>query len=120
MKTIQRLLSAFCATGSVVMIGSVRSFASAAIAPDSGVRLYTGENYSGTELVFSPRATYNGALASEYRNQISSLQVPPGFKVTLIDTAGRRTYLRSFGPGDYTSVGDSINNKADFVVVSAA
>lgn len=90
----------------------------AAIAPDSGVRLYTEANYSGTELVFAPGEPYSVALDTAYKDQISSLRIPTGTKVILTDQEGNCSYSRSFGPGDHANVGESIDNKADIVVVT--
>lgn len=119
MKMKQRFLSVVCAVGSVAMMGNLRTTANAALAPDSGVRLYTEENYAGTELLFSPEEATNATLNPEYKNKISSLQIPHGFKVTLINQAGRRSRSRTFNAGDHPTVGKQMNNQADTVLVIA-
>ena len=120
MKIQQRLLTACFATTSIAIIGSVRSLtAGAAVAPESGVRLYTEANYSGTSLLFSPGQTYRATLDPEYKNRISSLQVPDGSVVTLIDQDGRRVRSFTFSAGDYTAMSESMNNRADRVIVTA-
>ena len=118
MKIKQQFISTLCVIGSVVMVGGIHTATIAAVAPESGVQLYTGENYSGTKLLFSPGETYSVSLQLEYKNQISSLKVPEGFVVTLVDRDGRRS--QSFSAGDHQTIQAQMNNAADAVIVIAA
>ena len=120
MKIQQRLLTACFATASIALIGGVQSLnVGAAVAPASGVRLHTAANYSGTSLLFSPGQTYRATLDPEYKNKISSLQVPEGFVVTLIDQDGWRSRSLTFSAGNYAAIDESMNNRADRVIVTA-
>ncbi|MGB3296556.1 MAG: hypothetical protein WBB01_26520 [Phormidesmis sp.] len=118
MKIQQRLLTACFATVSIATIGGVRSIADAALAPESGVQLYSEAHYSGTRLLFSPGKTYSVTLDPEYRNKISSLQVPDGFKVTLVDRDGRQSRSHTFGAGNHPVIEAGMNNRADRIIVS--
>jgi hypothetical protein len=114
MQPKQQILAALCVMGTVTTM--LPFPAKASLAPDTGVFLYTGENYSGTPLIFSPGATYNVTLEPEYRNQISSLKVPKGFKVILIDSESSMS--RTFKAGNHQFVGKKMNNQADIVIVA--
>ena len=80
---LQRLLLALQL--STVAVLGIPSATHAAVAPDTGVRLYTGINYTGKAFQFSPNKTNNVTLDLSRKDQTSSIKVPAGFKVTLID-----------------------------------
>lgn len=110
--SLSRLLIATCITATAA------STAVAAVAPKTGVRLYTEANYSGRTLQFSPNKTYSTTLQAKDQNKISSLEVPTGLEVTLIDSDRPQQKSVTFGPGQHSSIGDDMNNKADMVIVS--
>ena len=109
---LSRLLIAACLTATAA------STVVAAVAPKTGVRLYTEANYSGRTLQFSPDKTYNKTLQAKDQNQISSLEVPSGFEVTLVDSDRPQQKSVTFGPGEHASIDEDIDNKADTVIVS--
>ena len=137
MKMKQRLVSTFFAMSSLVMVGGVRPVAEAAIAPESGIWLYTEAHYSGASFVVSPKqptkpykkepSVYSQErlskqpnsllLKSHQKNNISSLRVPPGVKVTLIDRAADTEH--TYTAGNYRTLDSDIDDRADAVVVTA-
>ena len=106
-----------CATATVLITAALQAIALAALAPSNTVSIYTEPNYSGTELLFTPEQAQQMTLKAAYRNQISSLKVPRGYRVSLVDTDNGRQY-KHFEAGDYAFVGAQMNNKADAVIVS--
>lgn len=115
---LQRLLLALQL--STVAVLGIPSATHAAVAPDTGVRLYTGINYTGKTFQFSPNKTNNVTLDLSRKDQISSIKVPVGFKVTLIDKDSKKSQPQTFEAGKHHSVGGAMDNKADVVVISRA
>ena len=113
---LQRLLLALQL--STVAILGIPSATYAAVAPETGVRLYTGANYTGKTFQFSPDKTNNVTLDLSRKDQISSIRVPAGFKVTLIDKDNKKSQPKTFEAGKHHSVGEAMDNKADVVVIS--
>ena len=105
---------------STVAILGIPSATHAAVAPDTGVRLYTGANYTGKALQFSPDTTNNVTLDLSRKDQVSSIEVPVGFEVTLIDRDSAKPQSQTFEAGKHHSVGEAMDNKADVVVISKA
>lgn len=109
--------SVACAAGATVILGAMRSSVMAAIAPENTVTIYTGPQFSGTELIFSDQAQ-SATLAAIYKDDISSLKVPEGYVVLLMDVDnGNRSV--SFGAGEYSSISKAIDNKTDKIVISS-
>ncbi len=103
-----------------VLAASVGSYSSAiaALAPETGVRLYTETNYTGRTLQFPPNTTHSVTLQPKDQDQISSIEVPVGFKATLVDNDGNRPQSQTFRAGKHRSICEKMNNKADAVIVS--
>lgn len=118
MNATLQLLSSFLFMIPTVTAAVFPNAVEAAVAPESGVRLYTEANYSGTRLQFSPGETYDVSLDADYRNQISALYVPEGVEVTLIDNDGGGSQEYTFEAGNHNLAGRRIDNQADAIVVT--
>jgi len=70
-----------------------------------GATLYHDDNFAGVTIPFTAGdydfAEFTGNGAGN--DQVSSLQVNPGYTATLYQHAGFRGWVATFGPGDYTA-----------------
>ena len=115
MTTKQLMAVGLCAIWAIA--SEVNSAAIASVVPDETVSVYTSSHFAGTRLVFSPNTEQSAVLQPGYRNTISSLSVPVGYKVTLINIE-QDSYQMTFMPGHYVQLNPHIDNRADIVVVS--
>lgn len=103
---------------SVAVVFTLMSSISPAAATETGsapeVQLYEHRDFQGKSLPFYVGGARFEPIDPQLINQVSSLSVPSGVTVTLIDqeTGRRATYRGSF---DY--VGDFMNDRADSVEI---
>ena len=101
------------------MVGSVRPLAEAAIAPKNAIEFYTEAHYSGASFIISPQTRGRVPLKPHQKDKSSSLRVPPGVTVMLIDYAGEQPISRTYKAGDYPTIDEGMNDRADVVVITA-
>ena len=116
MNTRQRFSSSLLIASSLFVLFTAT--ARAAVAPESGVRLYAASDRSGSPLVFSP-GNHNAVLNAARQNTISAIDVPEGYQVTLVDNDGARSHSQTFKAGIHRLAGKTMDNKADVIIVKA-
>ncbi|MBD1913252.1 hypothetical protein [Leptolyngbya sp. FACHB-8] len=102
----------------VAVVLTFMSSIPSAIAAEAGstleVQLYEHSDFQGKSLPFYVGGVRSEPISPQLINQVSSLSVPSGVAVTLIDQeTGRRATYR----GSYSYVGDFMNDRADSVEI---
>ncbi len=82
------------------------------------VTAYRDSNFAGTSQSFSigTYLAYKGQLSTVGNDQISSLRVPTGLKARVCENEDGGL-CRDYGPGEYSSVGNDLNDKISFIDV---